>query len=339
MTTLKFIENKYKIKEINFLTCQKMVENHYEGKQLIPNCRVGFLALCLDNCINAKTQDLESTRNCLNDVILKKCSMTDDIVYCLRKSVLRNSDIISNIKCQLLSSSNQILNHLCKEIKIICGDKVLKSNNCFESNKVNLDVLIPLICSQYDPVYIELILSSQIIYYPDMNVIFEYKHNYLDTGPRGYLAQNKFVISTDIGFFCGGKYNKKKTIEMSDNQKISDLFKINKILSQKNDSSKYIIFLSAVKINGKTLKCFNNFFSDAKSYPSPQYLKFQLFDDSGDDHYFDRVFSIFKYDNINLLCHKKEITIKSEFVDFEVCYNLKSDKLYYHLQITHFFNT
>ena len=365
MKTYHLLQHEMGIKEINIVTSKKLAEKTYPSRSLsytiIDNCKkqnnfgcIGLMAL-----VNSweffqgqqiLTKDSYTIEKNINHYLLKKNTINGINIYQLRHRLLRSSDTISDFTFNLKAIEGHDLNYLFREIRIFIGEQLLFQLKDFNESKIRLDCLIPLISIQMQEVSLDIILSSNIIDYP--NAIFNctFTQNYLDTVPRRFLAQNEYIFSDQIGFVEGGEFHRKLTLESIDDEKLSKIFKYipkedydhdQTFLGNKKDLydyDEYIILLS----KSKTLQKYENMFPEhpktnlAKT--DTNYIKFQLFDSDGDTHNFGSCLTQFKYNSMNLLRNNTEIIIKATLgSNFDLNYNLKLQSTSFYLKLTYFF--
>ncbi len=146
-----------------------------------------------------------------DNIILEK----NDNGYLFRKLIYKqpfdwftSADLITNINIKLQSIENHNVKDLIHQINILCENELLFK---YTDSYVNLDCIIPCVCINNKPFYIDIILLFDIIKCSKITIIIEYTNNYLDSSSRRTLAQNGYLISDHIGHIQNGIITKKKT--------------------------------------------------------------------------------------------------------------------------------
>ena len=348
MKTYNRLKHERKIREINLSTSKKLAGNTQYWNQ------IGLMAL-INGYKKFPGQELLTKESFtieknINHYLLKKNTMNGINIYQLRHTFIRNSDTISDLTFNLKSIEKHDLNYLFLEIRILFGEQLLFQFTDFNESKIRLDCLIPVMMLWGQPVYLDIIFSSNIIDYANAIYNCTYTQNYLDTNARRFLAQNEYIFSDQIGFVKGNNFHQKLTLESIDDEKLSKIFKyIPKedydhdltFLGNKKDLydyEEYIILLS----KSNTLQKYENMFVEQRSYSlsetNTNYIKFQLFDSDGDTHNFGSCLTQFKYNSMNLLCNNTEIIIKATLgTDCNLNYNLKLHSTSFYLKLIYFF--
>ncbi len=338
MTTFKQFKRQYNITEIDTKTSEKKAielndSSYRHGRTALISYYKDFPEK------NFMTKERYfSEKEKLGILVMRKKKLN----YILTKHLInpfcgKDIDVITDLSIILNSIENQDLSYLIQEVRIKSYNRVIfKYNHPY----LNLDCVIPWSCFQLS-VYIDIILSPDIIYYNNAKFNYECTFNYLNCENKLILEQNKYIISDNIGYIIDGKLKQKKTLEIFDDLKMKNLFP--KIMKKKSnwedellgkkkhlyDGEQYILFLSnEYTVVGKNTAQIVNGYDN--------YLKFQLLDIDDNYHYFDYCFNYFSFLGVSYVSHSKEILIRCKNNSFELCYKLKSNQTHLHLKITHF---
>ncbi len=74
----------------------------------------------------------------------------------------------------------------------------------------NLDCIIHILPYKIGNIYIDIILSSEIVNYPTLILDYSHTNNYLSNPARNKLINNKYIISDKDGYILNGKLIKKR---------------------------------------------------------------------------------------------------------------------------------